>query len=68
MSHIMDLLRPLAADEETIATQDGILRSLHQILRQKAEGTVPPASGADIPITPSPSAQPRMRKRKRRQK
>jgi len=68
MSHIMDLLRPLAADEETIATQDGIIRVLRQILRQKAEDTLPSASGADIPITPSPSAQPRMRKRKRRQK
>ncbi len=31
----MDLLRPLAANEETVALQDEILRSLRQILRQK---------------------------------
>ncbi|MDY6875653.1 MAG: hypothetical protein SWK90_05570 [Chloroflexota bacterium] len=35
MSHIMELLRPLAANEETVAIQDGILRSLHQTLQQK---------------------------------
>ena len=31
----MDLLRPLAANEETVAIQDEILRSLRQILQQK---------------------------------
>ena len=37
MSHIMELLRPLAANEETVAIQDEILHSLRQILRQKKD-------------------------------
>jgi hypothetical protein len=43
MERIMDLLRPLAANEEALAIQDEILRALHQMLRDKAEGTLPPA-------------------------
>ena len=40
----MDLLRPLAANEETVAIQDEILNSLRQILQQKKdEGTLPPS-------------------------
>jgi hypothetical protein len=31
----MELLRPLAANKETVALQDEILHSLRQILRQK---------------------------------
>jgi len=37
MEQIMALLTPLAADEETLATQDAIVRSLRQKLAQKAE-------------------------------
>jgi hypothetical protein len=54
MSHIMELLRPLAANQETIATQDEILRSLRQILRQKTEGVLPPA-----PDAPGTAVRPR---------
>jgi hypothetical protein len=71
MSHIMDLLRPLAANEEVVAIQDGILRSLRQILQQKKEkagGTLPSASGTDTPLTPSSSAQSRKQKQKRKHK
>jgi hypothetical protein len=66
MSHIMDLLRPLAADEGTIAIQDEILRSLRQILRQKADSTLPPSS--DAPVTPSSSTQAGKRGPQRRRK
>ena len=41
---IMDLLRPLAANEETVTIQDEILSSLRQILQQKKdEGARPPS-------------------------
>jgi hypothetical protein len=43
MERIMDLLRPLAANEEAVAIQDEILGTLYQILRDKAEGTLPSA-------------------------
>lgn len=65
MSQIMALLRPLA-DEETIATQDMILDELRGILQQKAEGTLPPSS--DTPVVPSPPAQTKGQKGKRRRK
>ena len=61
MEQIMELLRPLAADEETIALQDEIVRSMRQMLQQKAEGNLPPAS--DTPAASSPSAPARKRKR-----
>jgi hypothetical protein len=35
MSRIMDLLRPLAANEETVGTMDAILDRLHEILQQR---------------------------------
>jgi hypothetical protein len=41
MSHTMELLRPLAANQDTIAIQDEILRSLRQMLRQKQESEEP---------------------------
>lgn len=66
MTQIMTLLRPLAADEETIANQDRILDGMRRILQQKADGTLPPSS--DMPATSSPPAQARKRKRKRRHK
>ena len=71
MSHVMDLLRPLAANEETVAIQDELLRSLRQILRQKkakAEDALPSASDTDTPLTPLPSAQSRKQERKRKHK
>jgi hypothetical protein len=37
MSHIMELLRPLAADPDTVAMQDEIVRGLRQVLRHKQE-------------------------------
>jgi hypothetical protein len=37
----MELLRPLAANQDTVAIQDEILRSLRQMLRQKQESEEP---------------------------
>ncbi|MBL7064911.1 MAG: hypothetical protein ISS49_12000 [Anaerolineae bacterium] len=54
MSHIMELLRPLAANEEVIATQDEILRSLRQILRQKGEESQPLRGLHSLPIWHEP--------------
>jgi hypothetical protein len=71
MSHIMDLLRPLAANEETVAIQDELLRSLRQILQQKkgkAGGTLPSASGTDTSLTPPSSAQSKKQRQKRKHK
>jgi len=66
MTQIMTLLRPLAANEETIANQDRILDGMHQILQQKADGTLLPFP--DVRATSSSSTQARKRKRKRRYK
>lgn len=36
MSLVMDLMRPLAANEATIATMDAVLDELRQIVRRQA--------------------------------
>jgi hypothetical protein len=42
MSHIMDLLRPLAANAATIATMDAILEEMHRIVDQIESRPFPP--------------------------